>query len=150
VIVRALVNKVLDEVPGVARAPAGQAALAAATTSLADGLVKALGVLAVLFFVGAIVVYVLDADSALRRRLAARTGTPALRGAIAAYRAPVALGASAAALLVISIAGFGVLSLIVALLLAVLAMFALWVPDQPVPAPAPAEEPVPSADGTVS
>src|SRR5918995_6888860 len=72
VVVRALLNKVLDEVPEVARTPAGQSALATATTSLADGLVKALGVLAVVFFVGAIVVYVLDADSALRRRVTAR------------------------------------------------------------------------------
>jgi hypothetical protein len=151
VVVRALVNKVLDEVPGVARTPGGQAALAAATTSLADGLVKALGVLAVLFFVGALVVYVLDADSALRRRVAARTGTPTLRGAIAAYRVGVALIAAAAALLVITIAGFSVLSLIVALLLAVLAMFALWVPDQPSnPPPPPDITAAPSADGTVS
>jgi hypothetical protein len=150
VVVRALVNKVLDDVPGVARTPAGHAALAAATTSLADGLVKALGVLAVLFLVGAFVVYVLDADSALRRRLAIRTGTPSLRGAIAAYRVPVALIAAAAALLVITIGGFSVLSLIVALLLAALAIFAVWAPDQPV-ATAPPETPAaPSADGTVS
>ncbi|HEX6658080.1 MAG TPA: hypothetical protein VF065_08360, partial [Ilumatobacter sp.] len=88
VVVRAVVNKVLDDVPGVARTPAGQAALGAATTSLADTLVKALGVLAVLLLVGAIVVYVLDADSALRRRLTVRTGTPSLRGAIATYRVP--------------------------------------------------------------
>jgi hypothetical protein len=154
VVVRALVSKVLDEVPGVARTPAGQAALAAATTSLADSLVKALGVLAVLFFVGATAVYVLDAGSAVRRRLAVRTGTPSLRGAIAAYRVAVALIAAAAALLVITIGGFSVLSLIVALLLAVLAMFALWVPDQPTVAAPPTEPPEPpaaaSADGTVS
>ena len=150
VVVRALLNKVLDEVPEVARTPAGQSALATATTSLADGLVKALGVLAVVFFVGAIVVYVLDADSALRRRVTARTGTSTLRGAIAAYRVGVALVAAAAALLVITIGGFGVLALIVALLLALLAMFALWLPDQPAaPAPAP-DEAAPSADGTVS
>ena len=151
VVVRAVVNKVLDEIPSVARTPAGQAALAAATTSLADSLVKALGVLAVLFLIGAIVVYVLDADSALRRRLATRTGSPSLRDAIAAYRVPVALMSAGAALLVITIAGFTVLSLIVALLLAVLAMFALWVPDQ-LGADAPPPEPpaAPSADGTVS
>ena len=106
VVVRALVNKVLDEIPSVARTPAGQAALAAATTALADSLVKALGVLAVLFLFGAIVVYVLDADSALRRRLATRTGSPSLRDAIAAYRVPVALMSAGAALLVITIGGF--------------------------------------------
>ena len=151
VVVRAVVNKVLDDVPGVARTPAGHAALAAATTSLADGLVKALGVLAVLFLVGAFVVYVLDADSALRRRLAIRTGTPSLRGAIAAYRVPVALIAAAAALLVITIGGFSVLSLIVALLLAALAIFAVWLPDQPVATAPPPDTPAaPSADGTVS
>ncbi len=153
VVARALVNKVLDEVPGVARTPAGQAALAAATTALADGLVKAFGVLAVLFVLGAIVVYVLDADSALRRRVAARTETSSLRGAIAVYRVAVALLAAGAALLVITIAGFSVLSLTVALLLAVLAMFALWVPDEPgARAEPPSETPpaAPSADGTVS
>ena len=151
VVVRAVVKKVLDDVPGVARTPAGHAALAAATTSLADGLVKALGVLAVLFLVGAIVVYVLDADSALRRRLAIRTGTPSLRDAIAVYRVPVALIAAAAALLVITIGGFSVLSLIVALLLAVLAMFALWVQDQPIATAPPPDTPTaPSPDGTVS
>lgn len=143
VVVRALANKVLDEVPGVAKTPAGQAALAAATSALADSLVKALGVLAVLCFVGAVVVYVLDADSALRRRMATRTGTQTLRGVIAAYRVGVALLSAAAALLVITIGGFSVLSLIVALLLVVLAMFALWVPDELGAQP-------PSADSTVS
>jgi hypothetical protein len=151
IVVRAVVNKVLDELPSVARTPAGQAAMAAATTSLADSLVKALGVLAVLFLMGAIVVYVLDADSALRRRLATRIGSPSLRDAIAAYRVPVALLSAGAALLVITIGGFSVLSLIVALLLVVLAMFALWVPDQLGAHAAPPEPPAaPSADGTVS
>jgi len=135
VVVRALANDVVDRVPGVARTPAGQAALAAATTVLADGLMKALGVLAVLFFVGALVVYELDADSALRRHAAVRAGTPSLRGAIAVYRVPVALIAAAAALLVITIAGFSVLSLIVAVLLAVLAMFALSTKDQSTASP---------------
>ena len=150
VVVRAVVNKVLDEIPSVARTPAGQAALAAAMTSLADSLVKALGVLAVLFLVGAIVVYVLDADSALRRRMATRTGSPSLRDAIAVYRVPVALLSGGAALLVITIAGFSVLSLIVALLLAVLAMFALWVPDRLGADAPPPEPPAASADGAVS
>jgi hypothetical protein len=151
VVVRAVVNEVLDKIPSVARTPAGQAALAAAMTALADSLVKALGVLAVLFLFGAIVVYVLDADSALRRRMAIRAGSPSLRDAIAAYRVPVALVSAGAALLVIMIAGFSVLSLIVALLLAVLAMFALWVPDQLGADAPPAEPPAaPSADGTVS
>jgi hypothetical protein len=151
VVVRALVNKVLDELPSVARTPAGQAAMGAATTSLADSLLKALGVLAVLFLMGAIVVYVLDADSALRRRLAARTGSPSLRDAIVAYRVPVAVISAGAALLVITIGGFGVFSLIVALLLAALAIFALWVPDQlGTRAPPPEPPAAPSADGTVS
>ena len=150
VVVRALANKVLDDLPGVAKTPAGQAALSAATSSLADSLVKALGVLAILCFVGALVVYVLDADSALRRRMATRTGTQSLRGVIAVYRVPVAIVSAAAALLVITIGGFSVLSLIVALLLAVLAMFALWVPDELGARAAPPDPPAPSADGTVS
>jgi hypothetical protein len=151
VVVRALVKEVLEQVPSVARTPAGREALAAATTSLADSLVKALGVLAVLFLLGAIVVYVLDPDSGLRRRVATRIGSPSLRDAIAAYRVPVALISAGAALLVITIAGFSLLSLIVALLLAVLAMFALWVPDRlGADAPPPEPPPAPSADGTVS
>lgn len=147
VVARAIVKKVLDDVPSVARSAAGQAALAAATSSLAEGLVKALGVLAVLFMVGAIVVYLLDGNSALRRRLAARSGSPALGAAIAAYRVPVALVSAAAALLVITIGGFGVLSVIVALLLVVLAMVALWAPDAPAADSAP---PAPSAGGPAS
>ena len=108
-------------------------------------------IVAALFLLGAIVVYVLDADSALRRRLATRTGSSSLRDAIAVYRVPVALVAAGAALLVITIGGFSVLSLIVALLLAVLAMFALWVPDQPIATAPPPETPAaPSPDGTVS
>ena len=151
VVARALVKKVLDEVPSVARTPAGHAALKAATSSLADGLVKALGVCALLFLIGAVVAYVLDANSAVRRRAAARTGTTSLSGMIAGSRVIVALGASAAALLVITIGGFSVLSLIVALLLALLAMFALWVPEKPSAAAPPPESPAaPSADGTVS
>jgi hypothetical protein len=150
VVVRALVNEVLDKIPSVARTPAGQAALAAAMTALADSLVKALGVLAVLFLFGAIVVYVLDADSGLRRRVARRIGSPSLRDAIAVYRVPVALLSAGAALLVITIAGFSVLSLIVALLLVVLAMFALWVPDRLGADSPPPEPPAASADGAVS
>ena len=147
VVARVLVKKVLDEVPSVARTPAGEAALAAATSSLAENLVKALGVLAVLFLVGAIVVHVLDDNSALRRRMAARSGSPTLGAAVAAYRVPVALGAAAGALLVITIGGFSVLSLVVALLLVALAMFALWAPD----APSVDSPPVaPSADGPVT
>ncbi len=147
VVVRAVVKKVLDDIPSVARTAAGQAALAAATSSLAESLVKALGVLAVLFLVGAIVVYMLDVNSALRRRLAARSGSPTLGAAVAAYRVPVALGAAAGALLVITIGGFSVLALIVALLLVLLAMFALWAPDPPA---ADAVPPAPSADDTIS
>jgi len=151
VVVRALANKVLDDLPGVARTPAGQAALAAATSSLADSLVKSLGVLAILCFVGAIVVYAFDSDGALRRRIAARTGSSSLRSAIAAYRVLVAIVAGAGALLVITIAGFGILSLIVAVLLAALAVFALVAPaEAPTGAPAETAPPAPSADGTVS
>ncbi|HTH06611.1 MAG TPA: hypothetical protein VL916_12105, partial [Ilumatobacteraceae bacterium] len=152
VVVRAVAKKVLEDVPSVARTAAGQAALAAATSSLADSLVKALGVLAVLFLVGAIVVYMLDANSAVRRRAAARSGSPTFGAAVAAYRVPVALVAAAGALLVITIGGFTVLSLVVALLLVVLAMYALWAPDAPAldaPAVEPAP-PAPSADGTIS
>jgi len=150
VIVRALANKVLDDLPGVARTPAGQAALAAATSSLADSLVKSLGVLAVLCLVGALLVYALDSDSALRRRIATRTGSPSLRSAVAAYRVPVAIVAGAGALLVITIGGFGIVSLIVAVLLAALAVFALVAPAG-APTDVPAETtPAPSADGTVS
>ena len=119
-------------------------------TALADSLVKALGVLAVLFLFGAIVVYVLDAESGLRRRMATRIGSPSLRDAIAVYRVPVALLSAGAALLVITIAGFSVLSLIVALLLVVLAMFALWVPDRLGADSPPPEPPAASADGAVS
>ena len=64
----------------------------------------------------------------------ARTGDPGLRAAIAAFRIPVALISSVAALLVITIAGFTVLSLVIALLLALLAMFALWAPESEAPA----------------
>lgn len=146
VLVRALAKKVLDDIPSVARTAAGQAALAAATSSLADSLVKALGVLAVLFLVGALVVYVLDGNSALRRRVAARSGSPTLSAAVASYRVPIAFVAAAGALLVITIGGFGVLSLIVALLLVVLAMYALWAPDPPAADSVPPE---PSSDGAV-
>ena len=146
VLVRALAKKVLDDIPSVARTAAGQAALAAATSSLADSLVKALGVLAVLFLVGALVVYVLDGNSALRRRAAARSGSPTLSAAVASYRVPIAFVAAAGALLVITIGGFSVLSLIVALLLVVLAMYALWAPDPPAADSVPPE---PSSDGAV-
>ena len=140
-------KKVLDDVPSVARTPPVRRQLAAATSSLAENLVKALGVLAVLFLVGAIVVHVLDDNSALRRRMAARSGTPTLGAAVASYRVPVALGAAAGALLVITIGGFSVLSLVVALLLVALAMFALWAPDAPsVDSPPVAA----SADGPVA
>ena len=91
VVSRVVVNKVLDEIPSVARTAGGQAALAAATQELADGLVKSFGALAVLFFVAAIVVYMLDPESAMRRRMAARTGTRLPCDAIAANRVPVAL-----------------------------------------------------------
>ena len=54
VVARALVSRVLDEVPSIARTPAGQAAVAASTSALADGLVKAFGVGVVLFLLAAL------------------------------------------------------------------------------------------------
>jgi hypothetical protein len=133
VLARAVVNRVLDDVPSIARTPAGQAAVAASTSALADGLVKAFGVGAVLFVVSAMVVYMLDPDSAVRRRIAASTGDASLTAAVAANRTLVAIVSFGAALLVITLAGFTVLSLVVAIALAALGVFALRAPAQPTP-----------------
>jgi hypothetical protein len=143
VLARAVVNRVLDDVPSIARTPAGQAAVAASTSALADGLVKAFGVGAVLFLVAAMVTYMLDSESAVRRRIAASTGDPSLTAAVAANRTLVMIVSFGAALLVITLAGFSVLSIVVAVALAALGVFALRAPGQPTPTlPPPGGAPV--------
>lgn len=144
VIARAIVNKVLDDVPGIARAPAGQAALAAVSTSLADGLVKAFGVGALLFVLAALVVYLLDPQCAVRRRLAASTGSASLASLVAANRTVVMLVAFGAALLVITLAGWNWLSVLIAVALVAIGLIA-WRSDQLVPASAAAPGPEPDS-----
>jgi hypothetical protein len=134
VIARAIVIQVLDDLPSVVQAPAGQAALAAASTSLADGLVKALGVGALLFLLAAAVVYLLDPECAVRRRIAARTGSASLTTVIAANRGVVMAVSFAAALLVITIAGWNWASIIIAGVLAAIGVIA-WRSTQSAPAP---------------
>ncbi len=136
VVARALVNRVLDDVPSIARTPAGQAAVAASTSALADGLVKAFGVGVVLFLLAALMTYMLDPESAVRRRIAVNTGDNTLGAAVAAYRTPVLLLAFGAALLVITLAGFSLLSVLVAGVLAAMGIYAWRVPVQTAPSPA--------------
>ncbi len=136
VVARALVNRVLDDVPSIARTPAGQAAVAASTSALADGLVKAFGVGVVLFLLAALMTYMLDPESAVRRRIAVNSGDNTLGAAVAAYRTPVLLLAFGAALLVITLAGFSLLSVLVAGLLAAMGIYAWRVPVQTAPSPA--------------
>jgi hypothetical protein len=130
-IARAVVNKVLDDVPSIASTPAGRTALDVTMRELAEGLLGALAVVALLFVMAALVVYMLDPNSAVRQRVAARAGSPSLQAAIAANRVVVAFVSAGAALLVITLAGFHVLTVIIALLLAALGMYALWLPDAP-------------------
>jgi hypothetical protein len=147
VIARALVNKILDDAPSIARTPAGRTALDVTMRELAEGLLGALAVLALLFLVGASIAYLLDPNSALRQRVAVRAGSPSLQAAIASNRLVVAFVSIGAALLVITLAGFHVATVIVALLFAALGMYALWLPDAPgadrpgpqSPEPAPAD-----------
>jgi hypothetical protein len=134
VIARAIVDRVLDDLPSAVQAPAGQAALAAASTSLADGLVKALGVGALLFLLAAAVVYLLDPECAVRRRIAARTGSASLATVIAANRGVVMGVSLAAALLVITIAGWNWFSVVIAVVLAAIGLIA-WRSTQSSPAP---------------
>jgi hypothetical protein len=131
VVARALVNKILDDLPSAARRPAGQAAIEAASTTLMRGLVALLGVGALLFLLAATVMYLVGPNSALRRRLGAPTEPTSITNAIAAHRALVSLAAFGSALLVITLAGFGLLSLVIALVLAGFGVYALLVPGEP-------------------
>jgi hypothetical protein len=153
IIGRAVVNKVLDDVPSIARAPAGRTALDVTMRELAEGLLGTLAVGAILFVIAALVVYLLDPNSALRQRIATTAGSPSLRAAIAANRVVVAFVSIAAALLVITLGGFHVLTVIIALLLAALGMYALRLPDAPgvdgsgaPPAAPPPSEPAVAGD----
>ena len=151
VVVRAVVNKVLDEIPSVAAYScwAGRARSRHDITGRLAG--EGIGPCSPC------------CSSSARSSCTCSTPTARCAGewrqgpgsrhfadAIAVYRVPVALLSGGAALLVITIAGFSVLSLIVALLLAVLAMFALWVPDRLGADAPPPEPPAASADGAVS
>ncbi len=80
--------------------------------------------------------YMLDPESAVRRRIAVNTGDNTLGAAVAAYRTPVLLLAFGAALLVITLAGFSLLSVLVAGVLAAMGIYAWRVPVQPAPSPA--------------
>ena len=81
-----------------------------------------------------------------RSGIAVRAGSPSLPAAIAANRLVVAFAAIGAALLVITLAGFHVATVIVALLLAALGGYALWLPDAP-GADRPGTPPTPASAG---
>jgi hypothetical protein len=129
VVARAIINKVVDEVPLIALNPAGRAALATMVADLTDGLVRGVTVLVVVGVVASVVAYLTGpSDRATSMRGKLGSGSQSALGVVAAHREAVAIGAFAAAVAVLGFGGIGVAQFIVAMVLAAGGAAALWWP----------------------
>jgi hypothetical protein len=124
VIGRVVIRTVVEEAPSLAAQPGGRAAIRAMVTTLADGLLG----LVTLTLIVAVVLAVLAIITAEERSERLRAGAGSVGGTVRAlvdeHRDLTALAAGAAALLVITVAGFSWWSLLIASILAAVAAWA--------------------------
>lgn len=129
VVARAVINKVIDEVPLLALNPSGRAALAAIVVDLTNGLIRGVTVLVVIGIVASIIAYLTGpSDRATSMRGSLGSGGQSVMGLVTAHREVVAIVAFAAAVAVLGFGGIGVAQFIVALLFAAAGAAALWWP----------------------
>jgi hypothetical protein len=128
-IVRVLVNRVVDRLPDVVVQPGARAAVSSAVGDLAQGLIRLTGLLVVTGLIVAVVAFLTGGSptaQSIRSRLGA--GSTSTRALIDQHRSGTAILAFGAGLLLLMIAGLGWWSLIGALLLAGAGAWALWAP----------------------
>ncbi len=123
---RAVINRVIAEAPTLAVQPGARAAIRSTVTTITQGLLTGVTLIALLGLVVAVGI-ALAGDSSLARSVRGRAGSAksGVRGLVAGRGDAVAIAAFAAAVVVILIAGFGVGSLVVAAVLAVLGWWAM-------------------------
>lgn len=124
--VRAVINRVIEEAPTLAIQPGARAAIRSSVATITEGLLAGVTLIALLGLVAAIGIY-LAGDSSLARSLRSRAGSAksGVRGLVAGRGDAFAIAAFGAAVVVILVAGFGFGSLIVAAVLAVLGGWAM-------------------------
>jgi hypothetical protein len=135
---RVLVRTVVEEAPDLAAKPGGRAALEEMVTSLTEGLLRLVSVGLVIGLVLALVAFLLGNERAMGRVRGAASATAGARSVVDEHRDAMVLVTVAMALLVITLMGFSVLSIVVTLALLGAAAWAAW---------APRPEPVDAADG---
>jgi len=124
IVVRAVVKRVLDETPNMFVKPGARQAIAVTTRELASQLLAWTAILAVLGLVAAILLALFDSNGSLRKKVGERTGDDSLRATAFAYRGWIAGVAIAAALVIVSVAGFGWITGLIAVVLFVVAITA--------------------------
>lgn len=126
VVVRAIVRRVKAEAPSLVVQPGARAAVRSTVTTLASGLLTAVTVIAILGVLAAIGLY-LTGDSKRAVALRGRAGSAGggLRGMVSAHTDVVTIVAFAAAVAVVYFAGLTIVTMIVALLLCALGVWAM-------------------------
>lgn len=128
---RAVIRRVVDEVPTLAIQPGSRAALRSMVSTLASGLLTAVTLALVAGLVLALIAVITNptgAGAALRGR--ASSTTSSLGGLVAEHRDGTAIGAAALALLVITLYGFGTWALLLALGFVGIAVWAKLMPER--------------------
>lgn len=129
VLVRVLVNRVVDRLPEVVAQPGARVAVRSAIGDLAQGLIRLTGLLVIAGLVIAVVAFLTGESSSaqsIRSRLG--EGSTSTRALVEQHRNGTAILAFSAALVLLIIAGLGWWSLIGALLSAGAGAWALWAP----------------------
>ena len=131
IVARALVRAAVRNAPDIADQPGGRATIDAVVSSLTAGLVTAVTLIAIVGLIGAGVMYLMGAGA---RAQAIRGGADRATGSalvmVNEHRDATAIAAFAAAVVVLAVAGLGWGSVIVATLLAIGGMWALWAPGR--------------------
>ena len=126
VVVRAIVRRLKAEAPSLVTDPGARAALRSTVNTLSSGLLTAVTVLAILGVLAAIGLYLTgDSKRAVALRGRADSAGSGLGGLLAAHGDVVSLVAFAAAVMVVFFAGITIVTLIVALLLGALGLWAM-------------------------
>ncbi len=128
---RVVIQRFVGLVPDLVTSEGARSALAASVGSLSRGLLRLTTVIAVIAVIAALAAFFTGDSStatSVRGRLGA--GNTSLAGAVSEHRDLFAFSLFGAAVLVIVLLGIGVLSLLVALVLAIGGAAVLWGPDR--------------------
>lgn len=125
-VARAVINRVVEQAPTLAIQPGARAAIGSTISSLASGLFTLLQVTIMVGVVLVVVAWITggsDSATALRNRAGSSGGS--VRGWADSHRDAVAILSAGLAVLLIAVAGFGTVTLVIALVLGAVAAWAL-------------------------